>query len=115
MGEAQHRAAAGFVEGRDSIVDDLGPPKDLKLLFDFQLRRKTMAIPAEPALHMASAHRLVARDDVLHEARRDVPVMRQAVRKGRSIIEDEFVRSSIGPPGTPRDALLERRLALPAG
>jgi len=54
-----------------------------------------MAIPAEPPVNMAAAHCLIARDNVLHEAGSDMPVMRQAVCKGRPIIEYKLVGTAI--------------------
>ena len=114
MGVALHREPALLVELRDAVIQDRGAPEDLDLLLDLEFGRQAVAVPAEAALDVAPAHRLVARHDVLDEAGGDVPVVRQAVGEGRAVVEHEFVRAAVRLGlGPHRDLPLERALALP--
>jgi hypothetical protein len=66
---------------------------DAELLLGLELGREPVAVPPEAALHASAAHGLVARHHVLHIARQQVPVVRQAIGERRTVIENEFVRA----------------------
>ncbi len=71
VGIAQNDRSARFVEAVDAVVLDLVATVEAELLFDLELDRQPVAVPAEAPLDAAAAHRLVARHDVL-----DVPASR---------------------------------------
>ena len=111
---ALHRELALGVEFFDAIFEDRRPAEDLDFLFNLKFRRQAVAIPAEPAIDMAAAHRLVSRYDILHEAGGDVPIVREAIGERRAVVKDEFVRASIRMELRPhRDLFLEGPLASP--
>ena len=68
-----------------------------------------MAVPTEPPFDPMAAHGLVPRYDVLHVAREEVAVVREAVGERRTVVEDELVvlRALL-------DRTLERLLILPS-
>ena len=71
-----------------------------------------MAVPPEAPLDALALHRLVARDDVLHVAGEQVPVVRQPVRERRPVVEDELVRA-VHACFARLDARVEGLVALP--
>ena len=70
-----------------------------------ELGRQTVGVPAEPALDVVPAHRLVARHDVLGVAGQEVAVVRQPVGERRAVVEDVLVAAVL-----PRRARVDRRL-----
>ena len=90
-GVLHHRLAALGVEGLDPQLEDLLLGLDAELAHRLELGGQPVGVPAEPALHAAAAHRLVAGDDVLDVAGQQVAVVRQAVGEGRPVVEDELV------------------------
>ena len=56
-----------------------------------ELGGQAVGVPAEAALDLAPAHRLVARDEVLDVAGQQVAVVRQPVGERRAVVEDELV------------------------
>ena len=107
---AQHALPARIVVLVDAELEDLLLAADLELLLGLHLGRQAVAVPTKAALHAATAHRLVARHDVLHEARQQVPVVRQAVGERRAVVEHELVAARLPLV----DRLLERAVLLPA-
>ncbi|GMA85749.1 hypothetical protein GCM10025868_09990 [Angustibacter aerolatus] len=85
---------------------------DAQLLLGLDLGGQAVAVPAEPALDAAPAHRLEARHDVLHVPGQQVAVVRQAVRERRAVIEDELV-AAVGPGVALLDAGPERAVGVP--
>src|SRR5579862_3928779 len=77
-----------------------------------ELRRQSVAIPAEAPLDLLAAHGLVAWHQVLHEAGDDVAVMGKTVGEGRTVVEDELRGALLAPPV---DRALEDALLLPPG
>ncbi|OPZ52809.1 MAG: hypothetical protein BWY91_02175 [bacterium ADurb.BinA028] len=119
---AQHRVAAGVVEGGDPQVGDLLRGLEPQLALRLKLGGQPVGVPPEAALDPTAPHRAVARDEVLDVAGQQVPVVRQAVGEGRAVVEDELVgpvgaavarldareeRPVLGPIG--QDPLLDRR------
>ena len=64
---------------------------EAELPLDLELDREAVAVPAGLARHVVPAHRLVAREHVLEDAREHVVRARAAVRRGRALVEDERV------------------------
>ena len=89
--EGEHRLAALGVELRDPVLLDLGLVVDAELLFDGDLDRQPVAVPAALALDAVAAHRLKARVDVLEHAREHVVGARRAVGRGRALVEDPLL------------------------
>src|SRR5690606_19376344 len=77
-----------------------------------ELGRQAVRVPAEATLDATSAHRLVARDDVLGVTSQEVPVVRQAVREGRAVVEHELVVAVLARRALV-DGRLERAVLLP--
>ncbi len=102
-GIGEHGCPAGLVELVDAEVEDLRLAGDAELLLGLDLRRHAVRVPAETALDALSAHRPVPRDDVLHIAGEEMPVVRKAVRERRAVVEDVFVAAVLaGRPGLDR-------------
>ena len=83
----EHHRAALLVELVDAELLDFGRTRDAERHLRERLDRKTVGVPAEASFDVLSAHRLVARHDVLDRAREQVPVVRQSRRKGRPVVE----------------------------
>ena len=99
---------AVLVEALEAHVLDLRFVLDAQLLLCLQLGGQAVAVPAEHARHVVAGHRAVARDDVLDVAGEQVAVVRQAVGKGRAVIEHVlfgdftvFQRGLKGPVAVP--------------
>ena len=69
---AEHRLAAALVELGDPVGLDLRLRGDPELALDLELDRQPVAVPAGLARHVVTAHRLVARVDVLEHPREHV-------------------------------------------
>ncbi len=91
----QHRRAAGVVEDLDAHLEHVSAALDAELALGLELGGQAVGVPAEAALDPASAHRLVARDDVLDVAGEQVAVVRQAVGERRAVVEHELVRAVV--------------------
>ncbi len=85
--------AAGLVELRHAVLFDLLLAGDPQLLLHLVLDGKAVAVPAEPAVHLAALHGLVAGNDVLDRAGDEMPVVRQAGGERGAVVEDELLRA----------------------
>src|SRR5690606_30720120 len=88
---AQHRGPARVVELGHAELEDLRLGGDAELPFGLHLGGQAVGVPAEPPLHPASAHGVVARDDVLDVPGEQVPVVGQPVGERRPVVEDVLV------------------------
>ena len=88
---AQHRLATCLIECRDPQILDIGLGLQAQLCHRLQLRGQPVAVPAEPTLDATTAHRLVARHDVLDVAGEQVPVVRQTVGERRPVVKHELI------------------------
>ena len=116
-GVAQHTGAADFVELVDAELGNLGVTTDAQFFFGLYFGRETVTVPPEATLNTMPAHRLVTRHGVFYITGEQVPIVRQAVRKGRAVVENELV---IGKPrrGSGRallDACLKGAVGFPEG
>ena len=84
---AEDRLAAALVELGDPELLDLLLGGDPELALDLELDRQPVAVPARLARHPVAAHRLVARVDVLEDAREDVVGAGPAVGGRRPLVE----------------------------
>ena len=88
--EVDHdRLAAPRVELGDAVGLDLRLARDAELALDLELDRQAMAVPPGLALHVAPAHGLEAREDVLEHARERVVGAGAPVGRGRPLVEHE--------------------------
>ena len=90
---SQHRRSTGLIELLDAHLLDVILGFQPELGHRLELGGQPVAVPAEPPLHVATAHRLEAGDDVLDVAGQQVPVVRQPIGERRSVVEDELVRA----------------------
>src|SRR5207244_3241744 len=83
----------GLLAEVDEALDAVGLDVLLALradrLLDLGLDGKAMRVPARFPLDAEAVHGLVARKEVLDDAREDVAVVRHPVRRRRSLVEDE--------------------------
>ena len=85
----EHRLAALAVELGDPVALDVVLGLEAELLLDRDLDGEPMAVPARLALHPVPGHRLVAREDVLEDAREHVVRAGVAVGGRRALVEHE--------------------------
>ena len=111
-GVPEDRRHAVLVEAADPVLADGLVARDPELLLGQHLDGKAVAVPAEAALHPSAAQGLVAGDDVLDVAGDEVPVVGQAVREGRPVVEDELV-AALWSGRALVDGLLEGPVPLP--
>ncbi len=97
-----------LVERLDAVLFDVLLAAHAELLFDFDLDRQTVGVPAGLTVDLVALHGLVAADAVFQRTRDDVVDARFAVRCGRPFIEDEGRLAFSGC-----DALAEKILFLP--
>ena len=97
-----------LVERFDTVLLDVLLAAHAKLLFDLDLDRKTVGVPAGFTVDLEALHGLVTADAVLECTRDDVVDARLTVRCGRSFVEDEGRLVLSGA-----DALGEKILFLP--
>jgi hypothetical protein len=102
--------ATELVELGDAVLLDLPFAVDAQAALDLELHRQAVRVPAGLARHAVAAHRLVAREEVLEDARDDVVRAGAAVGGGRAFVED--VDRGVVPA---LEALLEDPLVLPEG
>ena len=79
-----------FDKRLDAVLFDFLLTVDAELFFDFQFHGQTVSIPTRFAQNVITLHRLVARDNILHNASENVSDMRFTVRSGRTVIKTEF-------------------------
>ena len=99
---------AFFVEGFHAVPFDVLFAVQFQQLFNFQLNRQAMRIPAGFAENMVPFHRFIARDDILDRARQNMADVRLAVCRRRPIIEGEIIAL-----GSVFNALFENMVFLP--
>ena len=90
VGVFQHGLSAVFIELFQAHVLDLRFISNTQLLFRFQLGGQTVGIPAEDTRHVVACHGAIARNDIFYITGQQVTIVRQAISKGRAIIEDVF-------------------------
>ena len=64
---------------------------DIERLFHFQLDGQTVRIPARFAQNVLAFHGVEPRNNILHSARQNMPDVRFAVSRGRTVIERKFL------------------------
>ena len=95
---AQNGALAGIVEcfDADSVGTlDFGLVDYTQEAFGLDLCGETVGIPAKTTFDAVAQHGLVATHHVLDVAGEQVPVVRGAVGKGRSVVKDELIRTFV--------------------
>ena len=100
--------AAQLVELGDAVGLDLPLAVDAEAALDLELHRQAVRVPAGLARHAVAAHRLVAREEVLEDARDDVVRAGLAVGRRRPLVEDVEGRVLAA-----LEALLEDAVVLP--
>src|SRR5690606_33474336 len=85
--------AADLVEVSHPHFLDLSLPADPELLLRLDLDRQPVRVPPGDPRHVPTAHRLVAADQILDRPADDVVDPRPPVRRGRTFVEDEFLRA----------------------
>ena len=100
--------AAVLVEGGDAVVLDLLLAVDPQPALDLELDGQAVRVPARLARHAVAAHRLVAREEVLEDARDDVVRTGAPVGRGRALVEHVHRRVV-----APFEALLEDAVLFP--
>ena len=107
---AIHALAALLVEPGDAVRLDLGLRVQPQLLLHLDLDRQAVRVPARLAGHAVAPHRLVAREQVLDDARHDVVHAGTPVRRRRPLVEHEQVL--LGPflDAAPEDVVLAPEL-----
>ena len=113
-----HALLAERVELGDAVGLDLLLAVDAQAALDLELHRQPVRVPARLAGDAVAAHGLVAREEVLEDARDDVVRARPAVGGGRPLVEDEdrrvlaaleaLVEDVVGLPEL-EDARVQRR------
>ena len=86
---AEDGLAALLVEGGDAVLLDLALVAQAQLALDLELDREAVRVPAALPRRAVAAHRLVAGDQVLEDAREDVVDAGRAVRRRRALVERE--------------------------
>ncbi len=104
--ELEHGLAALLVELRDPVLLDLLLALDPELVLHGDLDRQAVAVPAALALGVEAAHRLVAREDVLEDARQHVVRTGAAVGGRRPLVEDIRRRALAAAHRLPVDVAL---------
>ena len=99
---------AGLDERLDAVLLDLLLAVEAELLFNLQLDRQAVGIPAGLTQDGIALHRAIARDEVFHRAGQDMADMRLAVRGRRAVIE-RIVRA----PVAQRQGFLKNIVLLP--
>ncbi|CAH0198538.1 hypothetical protein SRABI128_01681 [Microbacterium sp. Bi128] len=114
----EHRLARLAVEDGDAHALDLVLLGDPELLHGLELGGQAVRVPPEDAIDLLAAHRLEAREDVLGVAGEEVPVVGQAVRERRAVVEHPLLaavalcdRGAEGVVGVPE----RERVALDLG
>ena len=109
---AHHRFPAAPVELGDAEGLDLGLGVQAQLPLHLQLHGQAVRVPARLAGGAVAAHRLVAREEVLVDAREDVVHAGRAVGRGRALVEAEQLAGRPLRDGALEDAALAPEVAL---
>jgi hypothetical protein len=104
---AADRGPAALVERLDAVGLDLVLGVQAELALDLELDGEAVAIPPALAGHVAAAHGLEAREQVLERPRPHVVQARLAVGGGRPLVEDP----RLGALAQPADLLDDLALA----
>src|SRR5205814_5564315 len=75
-----------------SLHDALPISVDLERLFDFDLDRQAVCVPARDACHALPQHRVITADQIFERAREDVMDARPAVRSEEHTSELQSLR-----------------------
>ena len=86
---AEDGLAALLVEGGDAVLLDLALVAQAQLALDLELNGQAVRVPAALPRRTVAAHRLVAGDQILEDAREDVVDAGRAVRRRRALVERE--------------------------
>ncbi|CAB4367460.1 unannotated protein [freshwater metagenome] len=113
VGVAQNTGTTCVVELVNSESGNRRMPGDAKFFFCFYFCRKTVTIPTESSVHVATAHCLISRNGIFDESGQKVTVMRHSVRKWWAIIKNEFVLAVLSY-GTSCKTFCKRLIALPS-
>ena len=84
-----HRLLALLDERLDAVLFYLLLAVDAELLLHLQLHGQSVGVPTRFPADVEPFHGLVSRNDVLHDAREDMPYVRLSVRSGRTVIKIE--------------------------
>src|SRR5690606_6897283 len=101
---------ADLVEAVDAELLDLALPADPQLPLGLDLDRKTVRVPPRDPGDVAAAHRLVAADQILDRAADHVVDPGPAVRRRRTLVEDERLRARSRLERAPEQILFAPRL-----
>ena len=82
---------AFFDKRLDAVFFDVLLAVHAEGFFHFQLDGKAVRIPPRLAEDVLALHRLIAGDDVLHDAREDMPDVRLSVRRRGAVVEGELL------------------------
>ena len=86
---AEDGLAALLVEGGDAVLLDLALVAQAELALDLEFDGQAVRVPAALPRRAVAAHRLVAGDQVLEDAREDVVHAGRPVRRRRALVERE--------------------------
>jgi hypothetical protein len=103
-----HSSRYAVTLSRHPVVLDLLLAVDSEAALDLELDGQAVRVPAGLARHAVAAHRLVARKEVLEDARDDVVRAGQPVGRGRTLVEHVH-RGVVAP----HEALLEDAVLFP--
>ena len=95
-----------FDERLDTVGLDLILAVQTQLLFNLQLDRQAVRVPAGLAGDRLALHRLIARNQILDGARLDVADVRLAVGRGRAVVERKDVAALAQIDGFLKDLVL---------
>ena len=93
VGIFQYVLTAEIVEFFNPELFDLFAAGNAELLFRRHFGRQAVAVPAQAAFNLFAAHGLKTGDHVFDIRHHDVPVVRGAVGKRRSVIKNELGRA----------------------
>ena len=82
-------------EGLDAVFFDVLLTVHAEGLLHFELDGQPVRVPARLAQDVFALHRLIAREDLLHDARQDMSDMGLAVRRGRTVEEGELLSALV--------------------
>ena len=85
----EHRVDALAAERLDPVVLDRLAAADAELLFDLDLDRETVGVPAGAPGYVVTAHRPVAQEHILHDSGEHVTGVGHAIRRWWALVEDE--------------------------
>src|SRR5690606_2364088 len=106
----EHALPAHLVEPRDADRLDLPLAADPQLLLRLDLDRQTVRVPARDARHVSASHRLVPAEQVLDAPAQHVMQTGPPVRRGRPLVEDEFLAAFRRLERAPEEVLVSPAL-----